>query len=59
MILVSAKGVVRFWESMSLALSNVDRYQEVVITLGEEEVADNVWMIDVSPLSPGESSDLS
>ncbi|OCF44072.1 hypothetical protein I317_02025 [Kwoniella heveanensis CBS 569] len=46
MILVSSTGEVRFWENMSVALSNVDRFQEIYLELGEDDFAERLWKID-------------
>ncbi|WVQ93625.1 hypothetical protein IAU59_000701 [Kwoniella sp. CBS 9459] len=46
MILVSATGEIRFWESMSVALSNVERFQEIYLELGEDDYAEKLWKID-------------
>ncbi|WRT63927.1 uncharacterized protein IL334_000854 [Kwoniella shivajii] len=46
MVLVSTTGEIRFWESMSLALANVDRYQEIYVELGEDDFIERLWTID-------------
>ncbi|WWD16353.1 hypothetical protein CI109_100779 [Kwoniella shandongensis] len=47
MILVSPSGTIRFWESMSLALTaNSERYQELYIDLGEDDVVERIWKLD-------------
>nr|XP_019002973.1 uncharacterized protein I203_04767 [Kwoniella mangroviensis CBS 8507]OCF66434.1 hypothetical protein I203_04767 [Kwoniella mangroviensis CBS 8507] len=46
MILVSTSGEIRFWESMSLALANVERFQEIYVELGEDDFIDRLWKID-------------
>ncbi|ODO05027.1 hypothetical protein I350_05639 [Cryptococcus amylolentus CBS 6273] len=48
MILVSSSGEIRFWDSLSLALSNVDRYQELFVELPEGDWVERVWKIDGS-----------
>ena len=48
MILVPADGEIRVWESMSLALANVERYQGVQLELGEDDFAERIWRIEVS-----------
>ncbi|WVR03681.1 hypothetical protein IAU60_000676 [Kwoniella sp. DSM 27419] len=45
-ILVSSTGGIRFWDSMSTALSNVDRYQDVYLELGQGDYAEKLWKID-------------
>lgn len=54
-ILVSTSGEVRFWENMSLALSNVDRYQGVQLDLGADDYADKIWAVEVSLYTPTNS----
>lgn len=51
MILISSTGTIRFWESMSLALANVDRYQNIKLELAEDDFADMIWNVDVSYFS--------
>jgi nuclear pore complex protein Nup133 len=51
MILVSPSGELRFWESMSLALSNVERYQGVQLDLGADDYAERIWKVEVSASS--------
>ncbi|KAK8861724.1 hypothetical protein IAR55_002547 [Kwoniella newhampshirensis] len=47
MILVSSSGTIRFWESMSLALTaSSERFQELYIDLGEDGVIDRFWKLD-------------
>ncbi|KAK4686173.1 hypothetical protein P7C73_g3957, partial [Tremellales sp. Uapishka_1] len=46
MIVVSTTGEIRFWESMSLALANVDRCQSVTIELPAEDFVDRIWKCD-------------
>ncbi|WVF65992.1 hypothetical protein IAT40_000730 [Kwoniella sp. CBS 6097] len=46
MILVSSTGEIRFWESMSVVLSNVDRFHEIYLELGEDDFAERLWKID-------------
>lgn len=49
LVLVSATGEVRFWESMSLALANAQRFQSVQLQLGGDGVyADKLWKLDAS-----------
>jgi nuclear pore complex protein Nup133 len=48
MILVSSTGEVRFWESMSLALANVERYQAIQMELGQDDYVQRIWKCDVS-----------
>jgi nuclear pore complex protein Nup133 len=52
MTLVSSTGEIRFWENMSLALANVERYQTLELELGEGDFAERIWKVDVSFLSP-------
>ncbi|KAL7420109.1 hypothetical protein Q5752_005074 [Cryptotrichosporon argae] len=47
LVLVSATGEIRFWESMSLALANVERYQVLEVPLGEDFV-ERLWKADAS-----------
>ncbi|WWC58351.1 uncharacterized protein I303_100891 [Kwoniella dejecticola CBS 10117] len=46
MILVSTSGEIRFWDSMSVALANVDRFQEIYVELGEADAVEKLWKID-------------
>ncbi|WVQ77306.1 hypothetical protein IAR50_006990 [Cryptococcus sp. DSM 104548] len=46
MILISSSGEVRFWESLSLALGNVDRYQELFLELQEGDWVEKVYKLD-------------
>nr|XP_019048984.1 hypothetical protein I302_02764 [Kwoniella bestiolae CBS 10118]OCF27914.1 hypothetical protein I302_02764 [Kwoniella bestiolae CBS 10118] len=46
MILVSSSGEIRFWESMSSALANVERFQEVYVELGDDDSVEKLWKID-------------
>ncbi|WWD09172.1 hypothetical protein V865_007294 [Kwoniella europaea PYCC6329] len=46
MILVSSSGEIRIWESMSVALANVERFQEIYVELGEDDFIDRLWKID-------------
>ncbi|WWC86014.1 uncharacterized protein L201_000885 [Kwoniella dendrophila CBS 6074] len=46
LILVSTSGEIRLWESMGLALSNVDRFQEIYMELGEDDFVEKLWKID-------------
>jgi nuclear pore complex protein Nup133 len=48
LLLISPTGEVHFWETISMALSNVDRYREAEIELGDDDYADKIWRIDVS-----------
>ena len=48
MVLVSRTGELRFWESMSLALANVERFQGLGLELAQEDFVEKVWTIDVS-----------
>ena len=48
MILISTTGDVRFWETMSLALANVERYQSLRLELEEDDFAQRIFKIDVS-----------
>ncbi len=48
MILVSSTGEMRFWESMSLALANVERYKSLKLDMSEDSFADKIWKVDVS-----------
>lgn len=48
MILVNSTGEIRIWESMSLALSNVDRNMGLQLDLGEDEFVEKIWKVDVS-----------
>ncbi|KAL1411896.1 hypothetical protein Q8F55_002882 [Vanrija albida] len=49
LVLVSATGEVRFWESMSLALANAQRFQSVQLQLGGDGVyAEKLWKLDAS-----------
>ena len=48
MILASSTGEIRFWESMSLALANVERFQSLQLDLGEDDFAERIWQVDVS-----------
>ncbi|GMK59789.1 hypothetical protein CspeluHIS016_0900060 [Cutaneotrichosporon spelunceum] len=45
LILISATGEVRFWESMGLALHNVQRFQSLQLDLGLD-FAEHLWKID-------------
>lgn len=47
LILVSPSGEVRFWEHLSLALSNVDRYQTIQLDLQGDSV-ERIWSVEVS-----------
>lgn len=47
LILVSATGELRFWENMGLALSNVQRYQSLQLSLGDD-FAERLWKLDAS-----------
>ncbi|CAK9785321.1 unnamed protein product [Cutaneotrichosporon oleaginosum] len=47
LILVSATGEVRFWESMGLALHNVQRFQSLQLDLGLD-FAEGLWKLDDS-----------
>ena len=47
MILVGPSGEVRFWESMSLALANVERYHTVHLQLTDNDYADHIWRVEV------------
>ena len=51
MILISTTGHVRFWETMSLALANVERYQSMKLELGDDDLAQRIFKIDVSALT--------
>jgi len=48
MVLVSSTGEIWFWESMSLALANVDRHQSVQLQLNDYDYAEKIFRIDVS-----------
>ncbi|TXT07474.1 hypothetical protein VHUM_03194 [Vanrija humicola] len=49
LVLVSATGEVRFWESMSLALANAQRFQSVQLQLGGDGVyAEKLWKLDAN-----------
>lgn len=48
LVLVSATGEVRLWESMSLALANVNRFQPLELPLGSEDFAERIWRLDDS-----------
>lgn len=45
LVLVSATGEVRFWESMGLALHNVQRFQSLQLDVGAD-FAERLWKID-------------
>ncbi|BEI95350.1 hypothetical protein CcaverHIS631_0102990 [Cutaneotrichosporon cavernicola] len=45
LLLVSATGEVRFWESMGLALHNVQRFQSLQLDVGLD-FAEHLWKID-------------
>ncbi|WVQ78640.1 hypothetical protein IAT38_000727 [Cryptococcus sp. DSM 104549] len=45
-IVVSASGEIRFWENMSLALSNSSKYQTTQIDLAEDDFAKRIRKID-------------
>ncbi|WWC66609.1 uncharacterized protein I206_100512 [Kwoniella pini CBS 10737] len=45
-ILVSTSGEIRFWESMSVALANVDRFQEIYVEVGEDDSVEKLWKTD-------------
>lgn len=45
---MSPSGEIRFWDSLGSALSNVDRYQQVQLDLGDDEYADRIWALGVS-----------
>lgn len=45
---VSAEGEIRVWENMSLGLGNMDRYQEAYIEMGQDDIVDKLWRLDVS-----------
>ena len=47
-VLVSSDGEIRVWENMSLGLGNMDRYQDTYIKLGQEDLVDKLWKLDVS-----------
>ena len=48
MILVGAEGEVRFWDHLSLALSNVDRFHTVDLKLNDTDFADHLHSINVT-----------
>ena len=50
MVLISPDGEIRVWENMSLGLGNMDRYQETYIELGQDDMVDKLWKLDVSSL---------
>lgn len=45
---VSPDGEIRVWENMSLGLGNTDRYQETYIEMGQEDIIEKLWKLDVS-----------
>ncbi|GFZ42386.1 hypothetical protein JCM24511_00101, partial [Saitozyma sp. JCM 24511] len=45
-ILLSPTGELRFWDSMSLALANVERYQVVQLELGSDDYAERIWHVE-------------
>lgn len=47
MVIVSPSGDVRFWESMGIALSNAERYQELDLNLSEDDFAEKIFRLDV------------
>lgn len=50
MILVTQDGEVRVWENISLGLGNMDRSQEAIIELEQDDFVDKLWKLDVSAL---------
>ncbi|RXK40460.1 hypothetical protein M231_02293 [Tremella mesenterica] len=50
MILVSPTGEMRIWESMNLALANVDRFQRVELELEQDDFVQKIWEISSSTL---------
>ncbi|OWZ65412.1 hypothetical protein AYX14_06233 [Cryptococcus neoformans] len=46
MILVSSTGEIRYWESMSLALSNVERYQQLFLDLPQGDWIERLVKVD-------------
>ena len=48
MVLVGPNGEVRFWETTSIALANVDRYQSLEIGLAEDDYVEKLFRVDVS-----------
>lgn len=46
LVLVSATGEVRLWESMSLALANVQRFQSIELPLGSDDFAEHIYRLD-------------
>lgn len=47
LILISATGELCFWENMGIALSNVQRYQSLQLSLGDD-FAERLWTVDPS-----------
>lgn len=48
--MITLDGEIRVWENMSLGLGNMDRYQEAYIELGQDDMVDKLWKLDVSSL---------
>lgn len=46
LVLVSATGEVRLWESMSLALANVQRFQSIELPLASDDFAEHIYRLD-------------
>ncbi|EIW66527.1 hypothetical protein TREMEDRAFT_74725 [Tremella mesenterica DSM 1558] len=51
MILVSPTGEMRIWESMNLALANVDRFQRVELELEQDDFVQKIWEISAFRLN--------
>jgi nuclear pore complex protein Nup133 len=47
MILVSPNGEVRVWESMSVVLSNAERYHAIQIGMAEGDEVEHIFSIEV------------
>lgn len=46
-VIVSPDGEIRVWENMSLGLGNLDRFQSAKLELGQDDLVDSLWKLDV------------